>query len=288
MTVTTPAVELVGVALAVALGRTARRAAVTDRTRGLRSPRLLPERWARPIAGALTRADLDLTPESALRWWALGVGASVWFAIVLAPALTGPAVLGAVVAGPVALRLRSHRADLAARSALPSALDHVVAHLRAGGSVIEALAVSATRTGALQPDFRRIDARLAVGVSLDQALEQWAAERPLAGVRSAAGVLSMVTTMGGSAASALEGVVESLRHDDAASGEAQALSAQARVSAVVVGAAPVAYLVFAAATDPGSSRILVESTSGRICLIVGLALEVLAAIWMRALVGSRR
>lgn len=96
----------------------------------------------------------------------------------------------------------------------------------------------------------------------------------------------MVTTMGGSAATALEGVVQSLRNDDAAMGEAKALSAQARVSALVVGGAPIAYLVFATATDPASSRVLISTGVGRICLTVGIGLEVLAALWMRALLGS--
>ena len=98
----------------------------------------------------------------------------------------------------------------------------------------------------------------------------------------------MVTTMGGSAATALEGVVQSLRDDDAALGEAKALSSQARGSAVVVGAAPLAYLVFATATDPASSRVLISTGPGLVCLTVGLGLEVLAAIWMRALVGGPR
>jgi len=94
--------------------------------------------------------------------------------------------------------------------------------------------------------------------------------------------------VGGSAATALEGVVRSLRDDDAALGEAKALASQARVSAVVVGAAPLAYLVFATATDPASSRVLISTGPGLVCLILGLSLEALAAIWMRALVGAQQ
>ena len=131
-----------------------------------------------------------------------------------------------------------------------------------------------------------MDARLTLGASLEQTLEQWAVERPIAGVRGAAGALAMVTTMGGSAATALEGLVQSLRNDDAAMGEAKALSSQARISAVVVGVAPLVYLVFATATDPASSRVLVSTTAGQICLAVGLGMEVLAGFWMHALVGG--
>jgi Flp pilus assembly protein TadB len=65
--------------------------------------------------------------------------------------------------------------------------------------------------------------------------------------------------------------------------EAHALSAQARLSAFVVGGAPVAYLVFVSLTDPGSLDALLATNAGRACLVVGLALEGLAGLWMRAL-----
>jgi tight adherence protein B len=206
----------------------------------------------------------------------------------LAPALVVPAVGGVIVAGPVAVRLRSQHAARAARAALPGVLDHVVAQLRAGGTVIDALQDGAARPGPLRLDFVRMAARLAIGASLEEVMEQWVIERPISGVRAIAGALCMVAAMGGSAATALEGVVQSLRDDDAALGEAKALSSQARVSAVVVGAAPLAYLVFATAADPASSRVLISTGPGLVCLTLGLSLEVLAAIWMRALVGDPR
>ena len=105
-------------------------------------------------------------------------------------------------------------------------------------------------------------------------------------MRSAAGAMAMVTSIGGSAAGPLEGLAASLRTDESAAGEARALSAQARVSAAVVGLAPLAYLAFSAMADPASARVLVATTAGRICLGVGLVLEGLAALWMRALVRA--
>jgi tight adherence protein B len=110
--------------------------------------------------------------------------------------------------------------------------------------------------------------------------------RPVPGVRAVAGALTLVTTVGGSAAGPLEGLAASLRADDAAAGEARALSAQARVSAAVVGLAPLGYLAFSAMADPASSRVLVATAAGRFCLGAGLVLEALAAWWMRALVRA--
>ena len=66
--------------------------------------------------------------------------------------------------------------------------------------------------------------------------------------------------------------------------EARALSAQARYSAWVIGVAPVGYVVGSAAIDPRSLHALIGTGSGRACACVGIGLELLGALWMRAIV----
>lgn len=160
------------------------------------------------------------------------------------------------------------------------------AGLRAGSTVGESLGDLAAGNGALAPDLRRLDARSHLGVGLVDALAQWPHERPLPGVQAVAGALALAVSVGGACAAALEGLGESLRAREATIREAQALSAQARISAFVVGGAPVAYLVFVSLADPGSLDGLLMTTAGQACLAVGLGLEGVAALWMRALLRS--
>jgi tight adherence protein B len=77
-----------------------------------------------------------------------------------------------------------------------------------------------------------------------------------------------------------------LRDQLGARAEAGALSAQARLSAVVVGVAPIAYVLFAAAADRRAASLLVTSSTGRVCLVAGLTLDALAVLWMRRIVRS--
>ena len=121
---------------------------------------------------------------------------------------------------------------------------------------------------------------------MSDALEGWPAEHDAPGVRAAAGALAVATTLGGRAADAIDGLASSLRHRLDASAEARALSAQSRLSAVVVGAAPIGYLAFSSLIDPGSVTALVGTGVGRVCLVLGLALEGLAALWIRRIVRS--
>ena len=55
------------------------------------------------------------------------------------------------------------------------------------------------------------------------------------------------------------------------------------MSAIVVGSLPVAYLAVCAIVDPRQVRILTHTTFGLLCLLVGVTLEGLAGIWIRAL-----
>ena len=59
------------------------------------------------------------------------------------------------------------------------------------------------------------------------------------------------------------------------------------MSALVVGAAPVAYLAFSTAVDPTSTAALVTTAPGRICLVLGLGFEVAGAWWMHRIVRAR-
>ena len=197
-----------------------------------------------------------------------------------------PAAGAALAAGPVGLRLARSRRDRRFAAALPGALEQVAAELRGGGTVAAAVERLATANGVVALDFRRIHARTKLGRSLADALADWPPEHDVPGVRAAAGALSVAAALGGRAAEAIDGLAASLRHRIEAAAEAHALSAQARLSAVVVGVAPLGYLAFSALVDPRSVTVLVATGVGRVCLVVGLGLEALAALWIRRIVRS--
>nr|MDQ6927830.1 hypothetical protein [Actinomycetota bacterium] len=65
--------------------------------------------------------------------------------------------------------------------------------------------------------------------------------------------------------------------------EARALASQARMSALVIGLAPLAFGVFAASTDPRTSQFLLHTSAGLILLAGGLTLDGLGWLWMQRL-----
>jgi tight adherence protein B len=276
-------VAVAGPVAVAAFVSAARRANAAERARtlGVRPRWRLPARLRVRLTRALGEADVALEPEHAVELW-LGAGAvGTVLAGALAPGLAVPVLLGVLVGGPVTLRLGRGRRRRQEAAAVPGALEHVASELRAGATVHEGLSTLADGDGPLAADLRRLRTRAGLGVGLDDALRGWAGESPLTDVRAAAGALAVAAIVGGRAADALDGLAASLRDHHAAQAEARSLSAQSRLSAMVVGAAPVAYLTFSAVIDPTGLRELVSTTAGRVCLTVGLGLEALAALWMR-------
>lgn len=277
----TVVVALGGIALTTIFVRAARRSAGGSRARNLSGRR----RWSLPgplrgrLQRALAAAAIDITPEVAVELAATTVAATTMVTLAVAPALVPVVLPATLLAGPVALRLARGRAQLRFVEALPGALEQVAAALRGGAALEEALAVL-DRTP-LADDVRRVRARAELGLGLADALAGWPTDRPLPEVRAVAGALAVAATVGGRAADSLDGLAASLRERLGALAEARALSTQARLSAVVVGGAPIAYLAFSAVVDPASVDLLVGTDTGRICLVLGLGCEALAVLWMR-------
>jgi tight adherence protein B len=279
-------VAVIGGSAVVALARFARRFAVADRLRPTTTARVLPSVVRRPLARALDAAALTSTPEQAVEVWLLAVGIAGLVGLGIAPAAGVVAAFGVAVGGPVALRAGRHRRDRLIAVAVPDTLDRIGAELRAGGTVATAISSVARGGCPLAADAARIETRMRLGAGLSDAVRAWARERRATGVEVAAGALSLSAAVGGPAADALEGLASSLRARLGVVAEARALSAQARYSAWVIGLAPIGYLVSTAAVDSRSVHVLLGTGSGRACVVVGLGLELLGAIWMRAIVET--
>ncbi|HZJ27169.1 MAG TPA: type II secretion system F family protein [Acidimicrobiia bacterium] len=278
----------VGMLAAVELGRAARRADSAGRAHDLApaSKRLLPFSIRVRLADALAAADLAVTPEDAVRLWLSSLAGAALVGAALAPALGLVVGVAIGLGAPAALAAARVRRDRRLVNALPGLLDSVAAELRGGGTVTGALVRSGGGRGSLGSDMAALCARTDLGQTPVDALGDWANERPLPGVAECAGALAIAFTTGGRAAVALVNLAAALRERAGAVDEARALSAQTRASAVVIGVAPIAYLMFSSIVDPGSVGALVGTPIGWSCLVGGLALDAVAMAWMRRILRS--
>ncbi|HEU5302073.1 MAG TPA: type II secretion system F family protein [Acidimicrobiia bacterium] len=284
---TTVLIAVCGGTLVVELVRGARRASVGTHARaiGTRARWRLPAPVRLRLARALADSAIEMEPEEVCELaLACGIGATALTAAI-APRLVPVVVVGVATAVPVGFRLTRGRARQRFEAALPEVLERIASALRGGVSLGEAIETQAI-AGPVAADLRRVRARQALGLGLAEAVSVWPEERPLASVRAAAGAFTVASTMGGRSAAAIDGLAMSLREQRSAAADAHSLSAQARLSALVVGAAPVGFLLLSAIIDPASVDTLVGTGIGRVCLVTGLLLELAGVLWMRRIVGS--
>jgi tight adherence protein B len=244
----------------------------------------LPPFIARPVAHALDAAVIPWPADQAVQVWLL----AILVAGVVGAAFAGGAGVvlasGVTLAGPVGLRIARERGRRRLAAAVPDALERVASELRAGGTIATGVDALAVADSPLAGDFVRVAARVRLGASLGDALRVWRRERPVAGIDAAAGALALCAAVGGRSADALDGLASSLRDRLGVLAEARALSSQARLSALVIGLAPLAYLACSTAIDGRTAHLLFGTATGRMCLVLGLALELVGGWWMRRVV----
>lgn len=210
----------------------------------------------------------------------------------------GAAAAGAV--GPVAalratpvVLVRKLRTAVAAdrdpAAGLPEAVEVVASAVRAGRSPHDGLAIAArSAPPRLAGELRRVTDLAARGVPLSVALERWAASSEVGGASLVTAAVGLAVDAGGDAGAALAGVAETLRERRALRREIRALSAQARLSATIIAAAPVGFASMAVAADGETARFLLGSPGGLACLATGLLLDVAGFRWMRRIAASVR
>ena len=239
------------------------------------------------MGSALADAAVDV--PAAIAWW--GWLAAVATGAALGTVVSGPAagILVAValaVLPPLAVRARRGRADVQLERQLPLALESIARSLRSGASVRQAVGEAAGVAGgcrSLQVELATVAAQAGHGSSLVGALEALAERRPRPGVRLAVAALCLGIDTGGAQARAVDGVAATMRERLAVEAEVRALSSQARVSALVIGLAPLGFGAFAAATDPRTSQFLLHTPAGLSFVTIGLLLDGVGWLWMQRL-----
>lgn len=240
-----------------------------------------------PIARALTSAGIATDHRLVLHGW----GAAVTLGTIAA-ALTpgGTILLGvALLAPPGAVLAARGRATRQRARQVPLALDAVAAHLRGGASLRHAIAEAASSVpGPLGTELRSAADRARVGVPLADALSAWVDANDDQPTRLAGAALVVAAELGGPGASAIDAAAASLRDRSEAEDEIAALSVQARLSALLLTAAPIAFAFLLSSLDPASARFLLATPAGWLCITAGLALDAAGAVWMGHIVRSAR
>lgn len=232
-------------------------------------------RWSRGLTGRWGRAALSVS--AALVAGLIGFG------------LAGP--LGLVVSGlaaawlPAGWRRRSRRRQGAVLELqLADMVEAVTMALRSGFSLGQALDYAATEMEEpMAPLLNRMIAERRLGRPFDAALASFSRAIGTEDARLFVLVLTIHARSGGDLANALDEVSKTLRQRISVRRELRALTAQGRLSGVILGSVPLVFFLFLAVTSQRELAPIYRSPAGIAMISIGLILEGLAFLWIRRL-----
>jgi len=231
----------------------------------------------------LDQADLKLRAQEAVLFFA---GAMVVVAL-LGFALGGPLVaLAALIIGalaPVALlnQLAGRRGQ-AFTGQLPDTLQLLASSLRAGYSLLQGLdAVSQEVDDPMGRELRRVVLETRLGRDMELSLSDLAGRMQSKDFDWVVMAIRIQREVGGNLAELLTSVAETMVSRERLRREVSALTAEGRLSAIIVGALPLVIGVAISVLNPGYINGLFTSSLGRAMVLGATVLTLIGFVWMK-------
>lgn len=239
------------------------------------------------IGGALEQAGLDLRPgEFIIAVVSAALAAAVLGWLIVAP-LCGLIVgilvvlLSKIVVSSLVGRRRSQFADQ-----LTESLQLLTGSLRAGNGLAQALDTVAHESESPTSDeFRRVVIESRLGRDLTEALDALATRMRSRDMLWVVQAIDINREIGGNLTEILDTISGTIRDRNRLRRQVSALTAEGRLSAIVVMVLPFALAAFMAATNRAYIAVLFTSWTGLLLLGGGGLLLFLGGVWLRKLVS---
>ena len=171
---------------------------------------------------------------------------------------------------------------------LPDVLDFIARAMQAGHAFGPAIQMAASESPEpIASEFARAQSEINYGVPVTQALSDLAERIRSADMRIFAVAVAINREVGGDLAGLLEGIATLIRGRVDMRASVVAMSAEARFSALILGAMPFGVAALMMVISPGMLDILWTDPTGRDLLFGALGLMTVGAIWMRSMIKIR-
>jgi tight adherence protein B len=246
-------------------------------------------------AGLLTRVEalldqtnLPLRPAEALCFYAATVGAALLLALIGAPNVAvGLVMVGLAASLPVVAVKRMRRKRLLAfEKMLPDTLTLLAGSLRAGYSFLQGVEAVAQETDEpMAGELRRAIAEARLGRPMEEALGDIGVRMASQDFEWAVMAIRIQREVGGNLAELLQTVAETMNQRTRLRGEVKALTAEGRMSAIVVALLPIAIGGYMSMVAPDYIGTLFSSTVGWIMVGGSGVLAAAGFVWLRKIVN---
>ena len=188
----------------------------------------------------------------------------------------------------VLLGLRRGRRQAAFADQLDDSLQLMASSLRAGHSLLRAVdSVSQEAATPTAEEFARIVNETRVGRDLGDALDEVAERMASDDFRWVAQAIGIHREVGGNLAEVLDTVGHTIRERNAIRRQVKALSAEGKLSAVVLMALPFGIVAFLLVTNPAYLAGFTEGLAGYVMIATVVVLLTVGGLWLKKTVAIR-
>lgn len=242
----------------------------------------------KPLEEKMIQADIPLRGEEFLFFWLLAAllpGSLLTF-------LTGRALIGVlfsligIVLPPLLVKRAKGKKLKKFNLQLVDALTIIANSLRAGYSFMQAMElVSREMPNPIGKEFARTFREVNLGTTTEEALHNM-------GKRIASEDLGLIITavliqrqIGGNLAEIMDRISETIRDRIRIQGEIKTLTAQGKISGMVIGIIPLVLIAFMLVINPGYLTPLFHSTPGLLMLMGGVTSEIIGLLLIRKIIA---
>jgi tight adherence protein B len=236
---------------------------------------------------ALERANLPLRAGEALFFYVVGVIVITILAFLLFGNLVSGLVVGVLVAlaPPAAVSFLASRRRNQFLQQLPDTLQLLAGTLRAGYSLMQGVeAVSQEVSEPMGQELRRVVTESRLGRPLEESLDGVAERMASPDFAWAVMAIRIQREVGGNLSELLLTVAETMTQRERLRRDIKALTAEGRISAIVLGFLPLGLAFAMYAINPDYISTLFNTTLGNVLLILALIGMLVGFAWMRQII----
>jgi tight adherence protein B len=238
----------------------------------------------------LEKANILFTVEEVL----LILGASILLAVFLGSALTR-SVFGGVIFGVlvipvfrVSVRSKIRKKIVKFEGQLCDALDMIVSSLRGGFSFLSALElISRDMPEPIAGEFAKVIKEISLGVTQEKAMNNLVERVPSEDLKLLVIAIVIQIQTGGNLAEILDNISSTIRERLQLKREVKTLTAQGRISGLIVGLLPVILFVVIFAMDPSYMKLLISNIIGICMLVLAVTNEIIGFLIIRKIVNIK-
>lgn len=157
--------------------------------------------------------------------------------------------------------------------------------LKAGYSFFQAVdTVTSEMSGSIAEEFAQVKKEINLGVTTENALENLARRVGSDDLELVVTAILIQRQVGGNLAEILDNISDTIRHRIRIKGEIKAMTAQGRISGIIIALIPPVIGLAMSVINPGYISLLFKTSIGLILIGVSVAMELIGALFIRSII----